>query len=222
MIGQIPNESRLARALLEYPPLSVNHSLTTMKTKVCISPGNSKVGNVPNVSLVPCKDCGKDVPCRKDCYALKAWRAYPSVKRAWQSNSRVAHVSPSAFFAAIRQYLVAKAPRFFRWHVAGDFLSQAYVDQCFEVAREFPTTRFLAFTKRHDFDYSQAPANFTVVFSMWPKWGDVDDPMPRAWMQDGTETRVPSNALECPGNCEHCGMCWNLRSLKRDVVFHKH
>ena len=45
--------------------------------------------------------------------------------------------------------------------------------------------------------------------------------LPLAYMQDGTEKRV-TNALECPGNCETCGMCWNLKSLNKNVVFKKH
>ena len=40
--------------------------------------------------------------------------------------------------------------------------------------------------------------------------------------EDGSEVRVPKDAIECPGNCESCGMCYELDRLGRDVVFHKH
>jgi hypothetical protein len=43
-----------------------------------------------------------------------------------------------------------------------------------------------------------------------------------AWMQDGTETRIPKGAIECHGNCETCGLCYELPRLGVDVVFHKH
>ena len=45
---------------------------------------------------------------------------------------------------------------------------------------------------------------------------------PEGTMQDGTETRVPEDAIRCPGNCETCGLCYELPRLGRDVVFHKH
>jgi hypothetical protein len=193
--------------------------------KTTISCGNTKLGAIPNVSLVPGKDCG-DVPCKATCYALKAWRQYPEVRKSWQGNSRTARTNPTMFFAAVREYLARKAPRFFRWHVAGDFLDQAYADEVASIAREFPTVKFLAFTKRHDLDFRFTPGNLVVVFSFWPGWGDIKAARACgariAWMQDGTEDRVPSNAMECPGNCESCGLCWNLPSLERDVVFHKH
>src|ERR1035437_875610 len=34
------------------------------------------------------------------------------------------------------------------------------------------------------------------------------------------ETRVPADAIACPGNCESCGMCYELERLGHDVVFH--
>lgn len=191
----------------------------------CISNGNSKLGAIPNISLIPGRDCG-DVPCKKECYALKAWKAYPSARKAWQGNSRNAHSNPAAYFDAVRTYLTKRQPRFFRWHVAGDFLSQDYLESVNTIASEFPAIRFLAFTKRHDLDFSNAPANLAIVFSMWPGWGNPqaarDLGLPIAWMDDGNESRIPTDAIECPGNCESCGMCWNLRKLGRDVTFAKH
>lgn len=188
---------------------------------------NNAKGVGPNVSLLPIRDCGKGVPCanRNGCYACKFLHR-PSVKKAWQDNSRTARNNPRAFFAAIRDYLTRKNPAFFRWHVAGDFLSQEYVDECFAIAREFPDCRFLAFTKRHDFNYRFRPGNFSVVASMWPGWGDEAavrrQGLPIAWMDDGTESRIPANAMHCPGNCDGCGMCWQLPDIGRDVQFPKH
>jgi hypothetical protein len=190
-----------------------------------ISPGNSKLGRIPNLSLIPGKDCG-DVPCKRDCYALKAWRQYPEVKAAWSHNSHLAHSNREAFFADVESYLAKRMPRFFRWHVAGDILDQSYLGQMKRLARAYPATKFLAFTKRHDLAFVNLPENLAIVFSMWSGWGDVDHArklgLPIAWMQDGAETRVPANVLECPGNCETCGMCWQLKKIGRDVVFHKH
>ena len=70
---------------------------------------------------------------------------------------------------------------------------------------------------------SQPIANLGAIFSAWPRM-KIDNPHDHriAWMQDGTEDRVPEDAVECPGNCETCGICFRLRKLHRDVVFHKH
>lgn len=192
---------------------------------ICVSNGNSKLGSIPNISLIPGKDCG-DVPCKAQCYALKAWKQYSEVRSAWRRNSRTAHDNPDAYFAQLRDYLTRKSPRWFRWHVAGDILDQPYLESMKAIAVDFPAIRFLAFTKRHDLDYRKLPANLAIVFSLWPSWGSLSKArklgLGIAFMQDGTEKRVPSNAIECPGNCENCAMCWHLKKIGRDVVFHKH
>jgi hypothetical protein len=63
-----------------------------------------------------------------------------------------------------------------------------------DVARAFPGIQFLAFTKMHHLDYSSAPKNLTVVFSMFPGMPKPKANMPIAWVQDGTEKRIPESA----------------------------
>jgi hypothetical protein len=191
-----------------------------------ISDGNMKLGNIPNVSLTPCKSCSPDAPCKKKCYAMKAYRMYPKVRKAWDTNRKESKSNRTKYFADIRKFLAKKMPRFFRWHVAGDIPDEDYLSHMVNIAKTFPEVKFLAFTKRHDIlkDWPavEMPKNLSIVASMWPNWGSAPEGYPRAWMQDGTEKRVPENALECPGACHNCGACWNLKNLKRDVVFHKH
>jgi hypothetical protein len=124
---------------------------------------------------------------------------------------------------------VAKAkPRLFRWHVAGDILSENYLRGRCRIAADNPETHFLAFTKAFDIvngyeDREAGPSNLVIIFSAWPGM-NFSNPHNHciAWMQDGTETRVPEQAIECPGHCWQCGMCFELPKLDRDVVFHKH
>jgi hypothetical protein len=193
-----------------------------MKTK--ISKGNSKMGKVMSVSLTPVRSCPKDVPCasRGNCYALKAYVQYPATRNAWDINYEMATGDRVTYFEEIIKAIQRVKPRFFRWHVAGDILDQDYLNWMITIARENPEVKFLAFTKRHDLNYHFEASNLSIVFSMWPTFGDMGKGMPRAWMQDGSEDRVPGDALECFGNCETCGMCWSLKSIGRDVVFHKH
>lgn len=172
--------------------------------KVKIADGNSKLGAIPNVSTVPGKDCGNSDLCVRGCYAVKFYRMYPSVKNAWSINSELAHHDRKTFFGDVRTYLAKKTPRWFRWHVAGDILDQAYLDEMKAIAREFPKTGFLAFTKMHMLSFDTLPGNLTIVFSMWPglQLPAAVDAMPKAWMQDGSETRVPETAIPCPGRCD--------------------
>lgn len=188
-----------------------------------ISTGNTKLGDIDNVSLTPCKSCLPSAPCKAQCYALKAYRMYSSVRDCWNANLFDATHERSGYFDGIEKHLSKRKPRFFRWHVAGDILDQDYLDRMVDVASRFPEVKFLAFTKRHDLKYLCTPRNLQIVFSMWPGFGSTRKrSIRRAWMQDGTETRVPADAIECPGHCDMCGMCWSLDSIGRDVVFHKH
>lgn len=191
---------------------------------VTISRSNSKLGRIVNVSLSPIKGCVPGVPCTRECYACKAYRLYPMTRWAWDKNLILAQNYRGAFFTDIRNFLATEHTdvSLFRWHTSGDILDQDYLNNMVAIARDFPTVRFLTFTKNHGLDYSELPSNFTVIFSMWVNWGNTELNIPRAWYQNGHETRVPDTAMECYGKCDECGICWHLNEVKRDVVFHKH
>jgi len=197
------------------------------KLYISISNGNSKMGRIPSISLPPVSSCKSGVPCAKDCYARKAYRCYKNTKNAYDRNLTIYSRDFFDYFNQIHKFLKDKMPRFFRWHVSGDIQSQFYLDKMIDLARIHPKTKFLAFTKRYEFNYNNVPENLSIVFSMWPS---INIPAGRkrgvsgyAWFQDGTETRYnKENTIECPGNCEFCGMCFNLAKVKKDVVFYKH
>jgi hypothetical protein len=137
------------------------------------------------------------------------------------NNWKLLNRSRYRYFTMVENYLRGHNPKFFRWHVAGDIKDQDYVEWMKSIAVRFPQTKFLAFTKMA-LDFSGLPKNLTVVYSAWPGSPIVNPhKLPVAFMQDGTETRV-TNALECPGSCENCSMCWALPSIGANVVFHKH
>jgi ferredoxin len=187
-----------------------------------ISNGNSKLGKIPNVSLIPIKDCGNCGLCKKLCYANRFYRMYPTVKKAWDENSRLAHNDLSKYIYTIWKYIENNQPSYFRYHVGGDILDQTYLHYMKLTAALFPKTKFLCFTKMFDLDYSNLPNNLKIFFSIHPS---MEVPLSRlkiktAWVQDGTETRIPKTAFVCPGKCQGCMSCWN--SHKQNVVFHKH
>jgi len=111
----------------------------------------------------------------------------------------------------------------FRWHTAGDILDQNYLSMMYVIARCFPETKFLAFTKKHGLNFSNKPKNIAIVFSMWKDWGNTRKPFPRAWMLDkkNPDTRIPKNVKHCKNDCSKCFLCWNLKK-DQSIVFEKH
>jgi hypothetical protein len=196
---------------------------------VIFSRGRHKTGDIMNVSTVPARCCPKGVPCASGgCYALKAYRRYPDRHQGWVRNDVVAKSNPDSYFSQIAARMSRIKPRFFRWHVAGDILSADYLRGMCKIAQDNPKTLFLAFTKaysivnQYEGSGQEIPSNLTVIFSAWPGL-ELDNPHGHrvAWLQDGTETRIPENCLWCPGNCETCGMCYDLPKVGRDVIFDK-
>lgn len=195
--------------------------------KVTLSKKNSKMGNVMSVSFPPVVSCVPGVPCSTSCYAKKSYIVpnRPVVRRAWDGNFEFAKTDQYRFFEAINAELHSfrKPKEAFRWFVGGDIPDQLFVAGMDYIARDNPATRFLAFTKNHALDFSGRAGNLVIVRSMWPYWGNPDlDDLPRAWMQDGTETRIPEGAFHCSHRCDSCFLCWHLPERGRDVVFGKH
>ena len=191
--------------------------------KIIISDKNSKLGKIPNISLIPVKDCANCDHCMSDCYALKAWKQYPPVRTAWKSNSDAFRKDILWSINEVDEWLLAKRKpvKYFRIHVAGDFLTQAHVDAWTGLAVVHEGTKFLAFTKRHDLDFSNAPSNLQIIFSQWPGMpNDAPKGSRSSWVQDGTETRIPDTAIECSGKCDDCFICFELGF--QDVYFDQH
>lgn len=197
-----------------------------------ISKGNTKLGKIPNVSLPPVVTCnGCENTCSHKCYAQKFYKMWPTVRKAWDTNWAEYQEDSTGFFLSIREQLRKSKPRFFRWHVGGDVPDYNYFSGIVVTAEELPNTKFLLFTKQYDIvnkwvaanGIGALPNNLQLVFSMWPGV-EVDNPygFKCAWMQDGTETRVPESAFECGGSCVDCSACFSLNKIDRDVVFHVH
>lgn len=199
--------------------------------------GNSKTGAIPAWNLLPGCTCSPEAcgHCLKEgCYALKnLLRAGYDIEkngvlRAWTENTVLCKTDLAMFEYKMSEYLAKEKPQFFRIHASGDFFSVEYAQAWHNLAKHFPNIKFLAFTKQWEVirkvDFSDLD-NFALVLSGWTGCRVPDDlskVYPVAWCDDGEETRIPENAIECPGNCDTCGVCWNLRKLGRHVKFHKH
>jgi len=193
--------------------------------KLHISKGNMKLGKIPNISLPPAVTCRPKVPCAKQCYAQKAMRLYPSVRKAWLENWQFLQAYGAAqYFIAIETWLREHRPTHFRWHVSGDMPDVAYAEWVMQTARIFPDIKFMMFTKRWDLLPlgEKIPDNFSIILSMWPGLRNPKgfDDFPRAWLS--IDKRRPNFHFKCPGRCDECYKCWDIVKLGYDVVFDLH
>lgn len=198
--------------------------------RLFISPGNSKMGHVPSLSLLPLETCPKDAPCRtkNNCYSCKLCKLRPALLKTLKDNTQLYKLKPDTYFSKAASYLNYANTRLFRWHAHGDAPDPDYFDRVKKVARKTKHINHLIFTKRFEFPrqiFKRLPSNLTVILSMWNNYGDTDpDGIPRSWYLNpkDPDPRIPDKALLCGGNCEMCGACWNLKSLKRDIILPKH
>jgi hypothetical protein len=197
---------------------------------IAVSKGNSKLGKLPNINLPPGPEwsCREDVPCAVDCYAMKAWRQYPATRAAWTRNWDLWTTDPASFETQLQSYLTASKPKRFRWHSSGDIPDQKYFDMMVRIADANPKTRFLAFTKRYEFDLECDCLNLSVVYSRWPGYAFPDHLKDKgqAHFTDGDDTSLEpeDEADACPGSCVKCSKCWviGLGMKAGNVSFTKH
>ena len=199
-------------------------NLKEIKKLVTISEKNSKMGAVANISLPPKITCNPKAPCTNgDCYALNGSFCYPSVQGAYAKNLNTFKTSPGAYFNAIDNWIGIKKPSIFRFHVSGDIPNKRYLNTTLDLAASNPKIKFLAFTKWYKhLENLNEPENLSIVASAWTGFKMPKHDYPIAWLNDGVETRIPKDAIECHGNCETCGMCWSLKKIGKDVYFNKH
>ena len=196
-------------------------NLKELKQLITISERNIKMGSIPSISLPPVVPCNVKAPCTDGaCYAMKAFRLYPSVRQAYNKNLETFKRPRVVYFSAIQQWLQIKKPSIFRFHVSGDIPNKVYLLDMISLALRNPDIKFLCFTKKYNLLKNlTVPGNLSIIASAWTGFHMPDHSFPIAWLKDGIENRIPKDAIECFGNCENCGMCWNLKELKRDVYF---
>ena len=196
-----------------------------------VSPGNSKMGAVPSVSLPAGLTCRKDCTCYAKCYARKLERIRPAVRNAYQSNLDLLRNDPDTYWREVEAQIMMS--RFFRFHVSGDITNAAYLRKMVFVAGRNPHCQILCFTKKYDLvndflaDGESIPKNLHMILSAW-RGMEMRNPfgLPEAhvFYRDGTTTAT-HDTVPCHGNCAECAVtdsgCWTLKSGQQ-VVFHEH
>lgn len=113
--------------------------------------------------------------CKVYCYAKKG--GYVQWKDASLSQTKLLNFlvnDPQGFKSQFENELNTKATNLIRrgkkvivrWHDAGDFFSDEYLDLAFSIANNFPNILFYAYTKMASVAKSQKPSNFIINFSM--------------------------------------------------------
>ena len=190
-----------------------------------ISSGDLKMGVVPSFSLPSGQTCSLTArkTCNTVCLAMARERVQPGLAQELKRNFTMATLNRKLLERRLMEYFGREfAPKLFRIHLSGDFFNKGYFEMWMRIVTANPRTKFLAFTKQCKVVgayLDSLPSNFIIVWSAWP-----GVPVPRifkdrpiAWLQDGTETRVPKDAVRCSGMCDECGHCWTLEG--KDVVF---
>ena len=199
--------------------------------QLSVSMKNGKMGFVASVSLpafLTCPDICKTT-CAAECYAAKLANLRETVRNSYARNFSILKYDPARYWSTINAY--AKTVRFFRWHVSGDIVNADYFAHMVEIARENPSTVFLAFTKRFAIvnawidENGSIPENFHVMFSAW---GDMIPENPHGLPMTNVYSKkenLPAGWTACNGTCEKCFVngCGCIGAKTGDVIgFKKH
>lgn len=193
------------------------------KLHVRISGGNTKLGNIPSVSLIPVIDCGNCSQCARSCYDLRSDMIYKQSIKARCCNSVILRHDPERYFKEIEAFLTWQYPRAFRWHIGGDIKDVQYLDNMVRIAESHKEIVFLCFTKMFHVvnEYLDGgktfPLNFHLLFSGWNGL-DMPNPhdLPTAHVILPNGTSAPDGTRLCTGNCTECmrknRLCWSIGS----------
>lgn len=201
---------------------------------VKISPGNSKLGSIPSVSLPSVITC-RAAQCQSKCYARKLERLRPVVAAAYASNLELLNSDQDTYWREVEGAIMMS--RFFRFHVSGDIPNEEYLCRMVDIAERNKHCNILCFTKKfelvNNFVFSNGlfgdkfPKNLHIIFSAWVGLEMINPfsfPEAHVRYKDGTST-TELDCIECSGNCTECavtdGGCWSLKPGER-VIFNEH
>lgn len=197
--------------------------------KVTISKGNSKMGEIPSVSLPPIVTCAENCMCAKKCYAFRLYRMRPNVKNSYDNNLEILNNDSNDYWSQVDNAIYTS--RFFRFHVSGDIPNYQYFIDMVKVAYNNLHCEILVFTKQYELVNKALdngviiPKNLHVVFSEWtgmPMDNRYNLPVAHVIFKGAYPE---ANWKICSGNCLECARnkanCWTLQNGEH-VAFHEH
>jgi hypothetical protein len=114
---------------------------------ITMSPGNAKLGKMPNFSIPAGDTCpGKSDFC-KGCYAQKGFFQMPRLKSSYAQNLEV--TQGDTFVDAMIGHIqkATQKTKTFRIHVSGDFYSATYVRKWIAIVQALPGVQFYGYTR---------------------------------------------------------------------------
>lgn len=143
--------------------------------------GNSKLPKTTGVfNLPPVKTCPNCKDCAATCYAMKAYRMYPSCRSSWGANYDLSKRPEFVDAVCMEIEKLGKKIDVVRIHASGDFYDVQYYEKWIEIAKRNPHISFYAYTKvlpvyaRYQENH---PANFNLILSFVDghlNYGDKD------------------------------------------------
>ena len=208
---------------------------------ITLSEGNKKL--VPNKdvrfliwSIPPIFTCPFATElCKKFCYAMKAYRAYPNARKAWNEHYRLSRKGDFIVRMVYTILAYASKPSYksakqivFRIHESGDFYNKEYAMAWVTIAEIIselePKVHFMAYTKSIEyFKGVDIPSNMTVRFSLWsdtePSQKALAEEMglPVYTAVESFTNEPKKERCECV-DCGHCRKCWSaIEMLKCEI-----
>lgn len=198
-------------------------TINPIKENVRFSYGNSKIGKIVNLNLLPgekpltcstgtltnipgtCNGCCDG--CENFCYAIKAELRHNNVcVRSHAINTVIARNDIDDFFRKVDAKLSRmRNVKVFRYHTSGEIISYEYLLRMVNLAKKHKDVHFYFYTKRFGFiqkyleEFGKFPSNLVCNISEWhgnTKGFDFSS-LNKFVYCDGTED-VPENAKFCP------------------------
>jgi hypothetical protein len=214
------------------------------KKILTLSRGNKKlVANGNNVFLIWNLTAESTCPnstklCRKFCYAKKAERLYPSVRKS--RTEQMEESTKSDFVEnminTINWQLGCRSIKgkkiYFRIHESGDFYSQKYFNNWVAISKVFPDIKFMAYTKSVKYIKNtemSIPSNFVLRYSIWDDTkkdqlemaSSLELPIYTAFPKDELKEMVKNGGFtKCDCDCTKCKKCYSNHYQKLAVAIH--
>ena len=182
----------------------------------------------PTFSLPSEETCPNATPhCKKYCYAKKAERIYKNTRKSRKENYDISKTD--YFFGEMFFLLRDNKSEYIRVHESGDMYSQEYLDKWIKLMRCFGEKKFLIYTQMYNLDWSRAPDNCIIYWTVWDDSKNVPKDGLHAYViDDGTgkiATKDVPNTFKCPkgkGKSVKCNDCMYCYKGKGDVKFKIH
>jgi hypothetical protein len=153
--------------------------------------------------------------CEKDCYANRAMKMRPSLRRAYENNTNISkHLEfGDHLFVAVRSVVEAcrrdRGIEKFRIHESGDFFNRRYIDQWVNVAEWLRSEGIIPYCYTSAISLYRYLVDSTIEVTLsddWGIWGKHYTPTTKIFAR---KDRLPEghNAFECPLDCRICDWC---------------